>query len=253
MGAAVALPVESKIVARNLAQASLPFAAPDPAAGLSERLRAGEEVTLGPTVLQVLKHPELVMGSERWVVRVSYEGRTFPSVDPSSSVAPRTRGDAVAQALLLPSVQPWFLAAWARGPVARDELAGTWFEEPLAEGDPSGRTVLSYYGLTPNQAFPHIQDGIYAEVRREIVSPAPKSGRVTYWVDCHATRLDWTRRQFGLGRRVESYDDGVAMILRWMRLAQAFLDAPACSSCGEFVAAGVTTCTPCGAAGSDDE
>ncbi len=253
MGAAVALPVESKIVARNLAQVSLPFAAPDPAAGLSERLQAGEEVTLGPTVLQVLKHPELVMGSERWVVRVTYEGRTFPAVDPGSTVAPRTRDEAVAQALLLPSVQSWFLAAWARGPVTRDEVTGTWFEGPPTEGDPSGRIVLSYYGQIENQAFPHILDGIYAEVRREIVSPAPRNGRVTYWVDCQSTRLDWTRRQFNLGRRVESYDDGVALVLRWIRLAQAFLDAPACSSCGEFVAAGVVTCTPCAAAGSDDE
>lgn len=203
-------------------QAALPFPPSAPLDALADTLRRGEVATVGRAEVQVAQTDHF-HHTGCWVVRLTYEGRTVDAVAAGSTTSPRSMEEAVEQALQLTHVQPWFVAADALGPVEVAQLPGAWTEH-AADGD-NTTLALSYAERVANREWPGLQDGIWVEARAR---PSEKRrGQLSYFVDCQASRPDWSRVQFNMGRKVESLEEARALALRWLRVARAFLEAVA--------------------------
>ncbi len=240
-----AIPSESRIlVGAPAEQASFPFA-PRPV-DLRTRLLAGEAVQVGPSVVQVFE-VEPSFGRPAWTVEVTFEERTFDAVPRGSTTAPRSREAAVDLALRIPNTQAWFISAAALGPVTREELPGEWREFP-DDGEGSSTIRLTYHEAIPNRAFEGLVDGFWLEVRRDVVHGQKA---VSFWAEGQCSRPDWTRQQFNIGRRRGSYEEALAVGLRWLRVARAFVEAPCCGACGDLVPAGVPVCETCRGSGEE--
>lgn len=121
-------------------------------------------------------------------------------------VAPaRTLAEAEAQVAVCNYVQPWFLAAVDAGEIDPATLPSEWDPE-------SG----SYHEPITNRAWPHITDGVWAQVDRY-------QDERRFRVEVAAIRPDFDRHQFCLVRVVEGRDRAMALVRRTLRVAQAFI------------------------------
>ena len=72
-----------------------------------------------------------------------------------------------------------------------------------------------YHEPMKNRHYPHLEDGIYAEIIQA-------RGSLRFVVDFHVTRPDRSREQSGIAKFVESYEAGKRLFGEWLPTARAF-------------------------------
>ena len=111
-------------------------------------------------------------------------------------------------------------AAFTNPCILFENVKGTELVHPR-KGDKSntsgngGHEYAVYHEPFQNRAFPHIQDGIYAEI-------VSYQG-IDYLVSCHATRPTRKREQDSLVERVKTYEEAKALVLAWIPVAQTWI------------------------------